>query len=118
MCVQGTECGTRSTQPSLVMITDNYAAALENNGPALRSTLDAPSDDELLAALRVFAAAAGPYEMSGSTLTLAPTAASHTNLLNVPGIFEISFDGNDSMTSVSTNADTGLTTTRRYVRVE
>ncbi len=108
-----------STQPGLVLFANNYAAVLEDNGQAARSTLgDSSSDDELLAALRVYTAAAGPYEMNGSTLTFTPTSAANPNQINTVFTLEITFDGNDSMTSVLRNEDTGGSQTRTYVRVK
>ena len=106
---------TTVTQPGLTIFTDTHVASLEDNSPTPRSPLDSPSDDELLAALRVYTAVAGPYEMNGSTLTVTPATAANPNQINTVFTFEISFDGNDSMTSVATLGD--ATQTRKYVRV-
>ena len=107
----------RSTQPGLSIITDTHIAALEDNGQALRTTLNSPSDDEILAALVVYTAAAGPYEMNGSTITFTPTTAANPNQINTAIAAEIAFDGNDSFTSVITNPN-GATQTRKYTRVK
>ncbi len=108
---------TTVTQPGLTIFTDTHVASLEDNSPTPRSPLDSPSDDELLAALRVYTAVAGPYEMNGSTLTVTPATAANPNQINTVFTFEISFDGNDSMTSVATNPN-GATQTRKYTRVK
>ena len=108
---------TTVTQPGLTIFTDTHVASLEDNNSTPRSALDSPSDDELLAALRVYTAVAGPYEMNGSTQTLTITTASAPNLINTVMTLEISFDGNDSMTSVVRNPN-GTTVTRKWVRLE
>ena len=114
--IEGGPSTFRSDQPGLSIITDTHIATLEDNGQALRSTLDSPSDDEILAALRVYTAAAGPYEMNGSAITFTPTTAANPNQINTAIAAEITFDGNDSFTSVITNPN-GATQTRKYTRV-
>ena len=107
-----------STQPSFVMFTAGHFMAMEINSPEPRPALgDSPSGADIAAAIGPFAALTGPYEMNGSTLVINPSMGHLPGADSLTFTFEISFDGNDSMTSVTMNENTGATTTRRYVRV-
>ena len=55
--------------------------------------------------------------MNGSTLVINPSMGHMPGADSLTFTFEISFAGNDSMTSVTTNENNGVITTRRYVRV-
>ena len=100
------------------MFTGGHFTALEINSAGPRPALgDSPSDADIVAAIAPFAALAGPYEMNGSTLVIHPSMATMPFVGAPSATFEISFDGNDSMTSVTTNPN-GATVTRRYVRLD
>ncbi len=109
-----------STQPSLILVTAGHFAGVEINTDEPRPLFErSTSDAERLAAFQGTISGAGTWEMNGSTVTLHTTAAMNPNLMAEGSLltFEVSFEGNDSMTSVFTFPN-GSTITRRYVRVD
>ena len=70
-------------QPSLVFITENYYCSNFVSGAEPRAAFDTqtPSTEQMAQAYQGFIAAAGPYELKGSTIVLSPSVSIEPDLM-------------------------------------
>lgn len=109
-------------QPGLLLFTDGHYSYVLINGDQPRPTPPPglASPEQLLAAWNPFAANAGPYEVSGSTMIRRPIVAKSPAAMG-PGVFnEYTFRMSaDTLWITSVGTETGPSTnpmTVRYVR--
>jgi hypothetical protein len=124
---QGLGKGTHTTlQPALAIITAKHYSSIVDTAAKPRPTTafnapGKPTAEEMQTQWGPFAANAGTYELSGTTLTLRPIVAKNPAIQGKSFVrFTIKLDGNNLWTT-QTETSTGKTeypTTIKYVRVE
>ncbi len=116
--IEGGRNSRTVNQKGFAIFTENHIAVIEDDTMGRRPLWDeSTTDAQRLENYRFFSAGAGSYEMGDGKITLHLAIAGRPNMVGGPLVFDISFEGNDSFTSVITNAN-GVTFTRKYTRVK
>jgi len=116
---QGTQTNA-ITQPNLTIFSRGHYATMRVTGADARPTLpNQPTDEQLLAAWRRFAANAGTFQISGSTLTTKVIVAKNPNATAAGSENTSTFEiHGDELVRTFKNQNTGTTFTVKYTRVK
>lgn len=108
------------TNPNITFFMGGYYSTLRVTGDGPRATLpDEPTDGQLVAAWRPFAANAGTYRVEGSRLTTSVMVAKSPNAMaeSATGTSDIEVNG-DVLLRTFTNSENGNTFRVKYERMK
>jgi hypothetical protein len=113
----------KRSEPAMLIFTGKYYSTVADRGDAPRPDEDKNTTDaQLLASRRAFDAAAGTYEVSGTTLTRHPIVAANPNIMHPDSVQTAMFKvtGKTLLITVTGNSRGPVAnpTTLKYARVE